>query len=68
MLVLVQVLLDRLTRASLRLGGVVLEILVELLGDAEDVRQPHELAHQREDVVVRERAHIEIDVQVQAAS
>ena len=48
-----------------RLRRVVLDVLVELLGDAEDVRQPHQLAHQREDVVVRERAHVEVDVQAQ---
>ena len=65
-LVLVQVLLDGLARTRQRLGGVVLEVLVELLGDAEDVRQAHQLAHQRDDVVVRERADVEVDVQAQA--
>ncbi len=65
-LVLVQVLLDGLARTRQRLGRVVLEVLVELLGDPEDVRQAHQLAHQRDDVVVRERAHLEVDIQAQA--
>ena len=50
-----------------RLRGVVLEVLVELLGDAEDVRELHQLADEREDVVVRERADVEVDVQAQTA-
>ena len=65
-LVLVQVLLDGLARAAHGLRGVVLEVLVELLGDAEDVRELHELADERDDVVVRERADVEVDVQAQA--
>ncbi len=66
-LVLVQVLLDGLARARHGLGGVVLEVLVELLGDTEDVRQTDELADQREDVVVRERPDVEVDVQAETA-
>ena len=66
-LVLVQVILDGLARAAERLRGVVLEVLVELLGDAEDGRQRDQLLDQLDDVVVRERADVEIDVQAQAA-
>src|SRR5436853_177412 len=51
MLVLVQVLFHGLARTAQRLRRVVLEVLVELLGDAEDGGEPHELADERQDVV-----------------
>src|SRR3954471_5377760 len=66
-LVLVQVLLDGLARTRQRLGRVVLEVLVELLGDAEDVRELHQLADEGEDVVVGEGADVEVDVQAETA-
>ena len=52
-LVLVEVVVDRLARVGLRLGGVVLDrvLLVDLLGDAEQLRQADELLDQGDDVV-----------------
>ena len=65
-LVLVEVLGDRLARHRDRLGRVVLDLDLAVLGDAEDLGQRHELAHERVDVVVREGARVEVDVEVQA--
>ena len=65
-LVLVEVLGHRLARHRDRLGRVVLDLDLAVLGDAEDLGQAHELAHERVDVVVRERARVEVDVEVQA--
>src|ERR1700755_2443426 len=48
-------------RAAHGLRGVVLEVLVGLLGDAEDHREPDELLDQGDDVVVREDPGLEVD-------
>ena len=65
-LVLVEVLADGLARVGLRLGGVVLDLDVGLLGHAEHPRQRDELLDEGEDVVVRQRAGLEVDVEAQA--
>ena len=67
-LVLVEVVVDRLARVGDRLGGVVLDrvLLVDLLGDAEDLGDRDELLDQGDDVVVGEDPGVEVDVQVQA--
>ena len=64
-LVLVEVVGDRLARHRDRLGGVVLGV-VGLLGHAEDLRQLDELAHERDDVVLGQRARLEVDVEAEA--
>ena len=65
-LVLVEVVGDGLARAGQRLGRVVLDLLVELLGQAEQLRQRDELLDQGDDVVVGQGARLEVDVEVQA--
>ena len=64
-LVLVEVVLDRLARHRQRLGRVVLDLVVGLLGHAEQLRQRDELLDQRDDVVVGQRARVEVDVQTE---
>src|SRR4051794_35063732 len=51
-LVLVEVVGDRLARHRHGLGGVVLDLDLAVLGDAEDLREGDELADERVDVVV----------------
>ena len=67
-LVLVEVIVDRLARVGDRLGGVVLDrvLLVDLLGDPEDLRDRDELLDQGDDVVVGQDPGVEVDVQIQA--
>ena len=67
-LVLVEVLVDRLARVGDRLRGVVLDrvLLVDLLGDAEQLRQADQLLDQGDDVVVGEDPGVEVDVEVEA--
>ena len=67
-LVLVEVVIDRLARVGDRLGGVVLDrvLLVDLLRDAEHLRQGDELLDQGDDVVVGQDPGVEVDVEVQA--
>ena len=48
------------------LGGVVSDLDLGLLGHAEDARQRDELLDERDDVVVRQRARLEVDVEAQA--
>ena len=48
-----------------RLGRVVLDLDLAVLGQAEALRQRDELAHQREDVVVRQRARVDVDVEAE---
>ena len=67
-LVLVEVILDRLTRGERQLGRVVLDrvLLVDLLElGLEDLRQGDQLADQRDDVVLGEDARVEVDVEVE---
>ena len=66
MLVLVQVLLDRLARHRRRLGGVVLDLDFRLLGHPEQARQRDELLDQRDDVVVGQGPRVEVDVEPEA--
>ena len=61
MLVLVEVVPDRLARHRLSLGRVVLDLLV--LGDAEHLRQADQLLDQLDDVVVGQHAVVEIHLQ-----
>ncbi len=63
MLVLVEVVGHGLARHAHRLGRVVLDLDLAVLGDAEALGQRDELAHEREDVVVRQRARVDIDVE-----
>jgi hypothetical protein len=65
-LVLVEVLGDRLARHAHRLGRVVLDLGLAVLGDAEDLRQAHELLDQGDDVVLGQRAHVEVGRLLQA--
>ena len=67
-LVLVEVVLQGLARVGDRLGGVVLDrvLLVDLLRHAEELRQRDELLDERDDVVLGERAVLEVDVEVEA--
>ena len=67
-LVLVEVVLQGLARVGDRLGGVVLDrvLLVDLLRNAEELRQRDELLDQGDDVVLGERAVLEVDVEVEA--
>ena len=63
-LVLVEVILDRLARQRRGLGRVVgLDVVRELLGHPQQPRQRHQLADQRDDVVVGQDAGVEIDVE-----
>ena len=62
-LVLVEVILDRLARHRHRLGGEVLDLLARLLGHPEQARQRDQLADQRDDVVVGQGAGLEVDVE-----
>ncbi len=66
-LVLVEVVGDRLAREADGLGRVVSDLDLGLLRHAEQSRQRHELLDERDDVVVRQRARFEIDVEMQAA-
>lgn len=65
MLVLIQVLLDGLARHRLRLGRVVLDLDLRLLGHAEQLGQRDELLDQGQDVVVGQGARLEVDVEVE---
>ncbi len=65
-LVLVEVVGDRLTRVADGLGRVVLDLDVGVLRHPEDARQRDELLDERDDVVVRQRARLEVDVEAQA--
>ena len=67
-LVLVEVLVDGLARVGDRLRGVVSDrvLLVDLLGDAEQLRQADQLLDQGDDVVVGEDAGLEVDVEIEA--
>ena len=67
-LVLVEVVVDGLARVGDRLRRVVLDrvLLVDLLGDAEDLGDRDELLDQGDDVVVGQDPGVEVDVQVQA--
>ncbi len=65
-LVLVEVLGDGLARHADRLGRVVLDLDLRFLGQAETLGQLDQLAHQREDVVVRQRAGVDVDVEPEA--
>ncbi len=65
-LVLVEVLGDGLARHAHGLGGVVLDLDLAVLGQAEPLGQRDELAHEREDVVVGQGAGVDVDVQPQA--
>ena len=65
-LVLVEVIGDRLARHRHGLGGVVLDLDLAVLGDAEELGQGDELLDQRVDVVVRQRARVEVDVEPEA--
>ena len=66
-LVLVEVVVDRIARVGHRLGGVVLDrvLLVDLLGDAEQLRQRDQLLDQGDDVVLGQGAVVEVDVEVE---
>ena len=64
-LVLVEVILDRLTRHRHGLGRVVLDRLARLLGHPEQARQRHQLLDQGDDVVVGQRAAVEVDVETE---
>ena len=68
MLVLVEVVVDRLAGVGDRLRGVVLDrvLLVDLLRDPEDLRDGDELLDQGDDVVVGQDPGVEVDVQVEA--
>src|ERR1019366_5084769 len=59
-LVLVEVLGHGLTGHAHRLGRIVLDLDVALLGDAEDLGQTHELVHQGDDVVLGQGADVEV--------
>ncbi len=63
-LVLVEVVGHGLARHRHRLGGVVLGV-VGLLGHAEDLREVDQLADERDDVVLGQRARLEVDVQAE---
>ncbi len=67
-LVLVEVVVDRLTRVGDRLRRVVLDrvLLVDLLRDAEQPRQRDELLDQGDDVVLGQGAVVEVDVEIEA--
>ena len=65
-LVLVEVVGDGLARHRERLGGVVLDFAFGVLGQAQTLRQRHELLDQREDVVVGEGAGVDVDVEPEA--
>ena len=66
-LVLVEVIVDRLAGIGDRLRGVVLDrvLLVDLLRDPEDLRDRDELLDQGDDVVVGQDPGVEVDVQVE---
>ena len=64
-LVLVEVVGHGLARHRHRLGGVVLGV-VGLLGHAEELGELDELADERDDVVLGQRARLEVDVEAQA--
>ncbi len=66
-LVLVEVIRDRLARHGDGLGRVVAgDLPVVVLGQPEVARQLHQLADQRDDVVVGQDPGVEVDVQAQA--
>ena len=67
-LVLVEVVLDRVARVGLRLGRVVLDrvLLVDLLRDPEQPRDRDQLLDQGDDVVLGQDAGVEVDVEVEA--
>ena len=62
-LVLVEVVGDRLARHAHGLGRVVLDLDLRVLGHAEALGQVDELADQRDDVVVGQRAGVEVDLE-----
>ena len=65
-LVLVEAVGDRLARHAHRLGGVVLDLDLAVLGQAQALGQRDELADQREDVVLGQGAGVDVDVEPQA--
>ena len=66
-LVLVEVVVDRLARVGERLRGIVFDrvLLVDLLGDPEQLRQRDQLLDQGDDVVVGEHPRLEVDVEIE---
>ncbi len=66
-LVLVEVIRDRIARVGDRLRRVVLDrvLLVDLLGDAEQPRERRQLLDQGDDVVLGQGAVVEVDVEVE---
>ena len=66
-LVLVEVVGDGLARVADGLRGIVSDLDLGLLRHPEDARQGDELLDERDDVVVRQRARLEVDVEAQAA-
>ena len=67
-LVLVEAVGDRLARHARGLGRVVLDLDLRVLGHAEALGQRDELADQRDDVVVGQRAGVEVDLEARGAS
>jgi hypothetical protein len=65
-LVLVEVVGDGLAGQRGGLRGEVLDLDLAVLGDAEELGQRDELAHERVDVVVREDPGVQVDVEAQA--
>ena len=66
MLVLVEVLGHRFARHARGLGRVVLDLDLRVLGHAEPLGQRDQLLDQGDDVVVRQRARVEVDVEPEA--
>ena len=64
-LVLVEVLGDGLARHAHGLSRVVLDLDLAVLGDAEALGQRNQLAHQREDVVLGQRAGLDVDIETE---
>jgi hypothetical protein len=67
-LVLVEMVVDLLARVGDRLRGIVFDrvLLVDLLGDAEQFREGHQLLDQGDDVVVGQDPGLEVDVEIEA--
>ena len=60
-LVLIEVIYQRLTRKRLRFSGEVLDLNLVILGDADQLRQQHELFDQSDDVFNCQRARLKVD-------
>ena len=60
-LVFVEVIYQRLTRKRLRFSGEVLDLNLIVLGDADQLRQQHELFDQSDDVFDRQCASFKVD-------